>query len=658
MRISGRLLIAATLATIPVLPGFAAESSYLEPGTFRLSHELILEALLHNTVGGFRETDDDLNKTYAKTGNGKGPAKSDFGQSLLTEAAARFSPGIFTRVLFELQGGYADRFWRPINENHRLDNQDRHAVIRQAEAKLDRDEWYVHGFYGVGHDSWEGKGDFFGLYPASYPDDDYLRHSGSFGIYPDSFKQDLFLNISGRHAPQGFEAGGRLLGFEGAVAYGDELAWGLEPSVYARTSTGLGTGRITGVVKDEQLPSSLTLNGEENHVRSGAISYDVTTEEGNRWQAGVLYSPYRSGENYVIARPVPAGTGLQGSSWEIGTRKAKKEDGLAERIRMERHAALFSREWTLMIDLLHAAVLAGNKDQLDFRLATDVAPTLRGSIHYTYRRPIEGPVPLLREGTAQNPGAIVSQPRGPESPFFVDWNNREAVFVVTTVAFDPTPGTSQLVYDPEVLQAWNLNKGENARVAFAVQHRMSDYRTTMDRQAYYNDQGDIVFDPPSRIGAWATDGFIHEGRVLAHGHTRPANWLLGVAFGQQLAISNVAYSNDASVNKPITEYYSIEGRIQRNPLALWGHYGSGVWGPEPFQHFFGETFDRLWGLGVTWSITSNTTVDLSYLAARQDDDLFLAPDLGSYDEYRMVFSHRFGFLFLFEEAARPGYRAQ
>ena len=648
----------AAITAISGMPGFAAETSYLEPGTFRLSHELILESLLHNTVGGFRETDTSLNKTYAKTGDGKGPATAHFGESLLTEAAARFSPGIFTRVLFELQGGYADRYWRPINEEHRLDDQGRHAVVRQAEAKIDEDEWYLHGFYGVGHDSWEAQGDFFGLYPASYPDDDYLRHSGSFGIYPDTYKQDLFLNISGRHAPQGFEAGGTLLGVDGAVAYGDELAWGLKPSEYARASTPIGLGKITGVMKDEQLPASLDLRGEENHVRSGALSYDVTTEEGNRWQAGVLFSPYRAGENYVVAHKTAAGQGVEGSSWDIGTRKSRDADGLAERIRMERHADIFSREWTLMVDLLHAAVLAGNKDQVDFRIGTDLLPTLRGSIHYTYRRPVQGPVPLLREGSIANPGAIVSQPRGPESPFVVDWSNREAVFVVTTIAFDPTPGTSQLIYDPEVLQAWNLNKGENAPIAFALQHRMSDYRTSMDRQAYYNDKGDIVFDPPSRIGAWATNGFIHEGRVLVHGHTRPMNWLLGVAFGQQLAISNVAYSNDSTVNKPITEYYSIEGRLVRDPLAVWGHYGTGVWGPEPFQHFFGETFDRLWGLGVTWSITSNTTVDVSYLAARQDDNLFLAPDLGSYDEYRMLFSHRFGFLFLFEEAARPGYRAQ
>ena len=648
------LLLLAALATGPA---FAAEESYVEPGSLRLSHELVLEGLLHRTVDGFRESEDDLNKTYAKTGEGDGPTRGDFGQSLLTEAAARFSPGAFARVLYEVQGDYADRFWRPINENHRIDEQGRHAFMRQAELRLDRDEWYAHAFKGVGHGNWVAQGDFFALYPASYPDDDYLRHSGAFGIYPERFKQDLFLNISGRHAPEGIEAGGRLLGIDGAVAYGDELSWGFEPSLYGRLSTPVGTGRVTGVYRDEQLPESLTIRGESNHNRSGAVSYDITTEEGQRWQAGVLYSPYREGEFYPVARPVAAGQGLQGSSWSISQRKAKHEDGLAARLRMERHGFFLSREWTWMLDLLRADVLAGNKEQLDFRLGTDFIPTLRGSMHYTYRRPVEGPVPLLFEGTVDNPGAIISQPRGPESPFQVNWSNREAVILVTTIAFDPTPGTSQLIYDPEILESWNINKGENAGLAIAAQHRMTDYRTSMDRQAYYNDAGDIVFDPPSQSGAWATDGFIHEGRILAHGRSKPWNWLLGVAGGEALATSNTAYSDNATKNKPITHYYSVEGRINWERFGVWGHFGSGVWGPEPFQHFFGEVFDRLWGLGTTVNITPNTTVDLSYLAARQDDALFVAPDLGAYDEWRMLFSHRFGFLFLFKEAARPGFRA-
>jgi hypothetical protein len=93
-------------------------------------------------------------------------------------------------------------------------------------------------------------------------------------------------------------------------------------------------------------------------------------------------------------------------------------------------------------------------------------------------------------------------------------------------------------------------------------------------------------------------------------------------------------------------------------VEVWTHYGYGLWGPEVYQREFGESFDRLWGLGASYHFNVNTTWDVSYLSARQSDDLFVAPDLGSYDEIRTMFSHRFGFQFQFQDAARAGYRAR
>lgn len=679
MRIRRAILIAAFAAAAPMAahaadsfvtpsrigpgterPVYNDDQGYIEPGTLRLSHDLVLEGVAHREAQGYRVADDGISKVYSKTGEGNGPTRVEWGHSLLTEAAARFSRGVFARILFEVQGDYADRFWRPINQEHRVDLADRHAFVREAEARVERDQWWLRAFEGVGHDSWEMQGDFFRLYPAAFPDDDYLRHSGYFGVYPESFRQNLFLNISGRRVPSGVEAGGSLLGFDGAVAYGEELGWGLEPSAYARLSTNFGKSRVTLTAKDEQLPDSLTLTGsdDDTHNRAAAVAWDLSTEDGQRWRAGVLYNPYRTGDTYQIARSVAAGTGLQGSSWDISERRANDGDALGARLRLDRHSAVLARDWTWSLDLQHLEVLAGNKQQMDLRLATDLVPRIRGNFHYMYRRPVEGPIPFLFEGSPTNIGNIVAQPRGPESPFTVNWSNRETIMMVSTLWYDPTPGTSLLIYDPEVLEAWNLNTAENARMAVAVQHRMTDLRTTIDRQAYYDENGDIQYDSPARAGAWSSDGFLHEFRVLLLGRTKPMDGTLGFAFGQAPATSNAAYSTDVSVNKPITEYYSIEGRVNRGRLSLWAHYGSGIWGPEPFQHFFGESFDRLWGLGTQFRLTTNTTIDLSYLAARQDDTLFVAPDLGAYDELRMIFSHRFGFLLQFRDAARAGYRAR
>jgi hypothetical protein len=309
-------------------------------------------------------------------------------------------------------------------------------------------------------------------------------------------------------------------------------------------------------------------------------------------------------------------------------------------------------------DATYAGVVAGNKKQLDLRAGSDLWPVLHGSVQYTYRKPIEGPVPFIYEGTPSNIGAIAANPRGPDSPFTVDWDNREAVFVTGTLIFDPTPGTPLFLYDPDTLQTWNVNPRETSPISLAFQYRMSDYMTPTDRLFYYDNNGNITFEPAGHTGAWPSNHPLSEFRLMAIGKPCKWSWMLGVAGGQSPAISSLAYSNNTSVNKPLTEYYSIEGRLDLWPFALWAHYGSGVWGPELYQRFFGESFDQLWGVGLSYKMTPNTTIDVSYLAARQDDNMFVAPDLGAYDEIRTLFSHRFGFLFQFDEAARGGYRAR
>lgn len=623
------------LLTAPLSFSFA-DDSYVEPGSLRLSHEIVLENITHRVHQ---------------------PWRSEWGQSLLTEAATRITPDIFGRILFEAQGDYANRYWRPKNIEHHIDDQDRHTFVRQAEARIDKDEWFLHGFKGVAHNDWRDKGDFFRLYPNAYPDEDYLGGSGYFGIYPANFKQDGFLNISKRHAPRGFEGGLRLWGLDFGGAVGNELAWGYDKAGYGRVSAPLGSTKLTFVYKDENVPSSLPpLDDERN--RAYALSWRAPSEKGYLFEAGVKYQPYRLGESYQTARDVNAGAGLLGSSTEISSEKTKKVDALAERIRYEHHFLLGDHDVVWSADGTHAGVVAGNKNQIDLKAGSNLWPVLRGSVQYTYRRPLEGPIPFLFEGTANNIGAVASSPRGPDSPFTVSWDNREAVFLTTTLVYDPTPGTALFSYDPDTLQLWNVNPRENAPFSLAFQHRMSDYRTTTDRLYYYDINGNIVFEPAGHSGAWATNHPLNEFRLMAIGRPAKWEWMVALAGGQSPAISSLAYSVDTSVNKPITDYYSIEGKIDRWPFVLWAHYGWGVWGPESYQRFFGESYDELFGVGLSYKITVNTTVDVSYLAARQNDNLFVAPDLGEFDEIRTLFSHRFGFLFQLEDAARPGYRAR
>jgi hypothetical protein len=80
--------------TVMFAQSAAAEESYVEPGTFRLSHEVVLENIMHRVYPGWGVQNGPDEKVYAKDPNANNPWKAEWGQSLLTEAATRITPDI------------------------------------------------------------------------------------------------------------------------------------------------------------------------------------------------------------------------------------------------------------------------------------------------------------------------------------------------------------------------------------------------------------------------------------------------------------------------------------------------------------------------------------------------------------------------------------
>ncbi len=634
----------------------AAEETYLEPGSLRLSHTVSLEGVFHASAYNEEIISDGVDKSFVPNGRGNSAWKSEWGQSLLSEVATQLNRDIFARALFNVQGEYADRFWRPINYDHFESNRDNHVYLREMEGKIDKDSWYLHGFSGVKHDGWIDKGDMFEFYNGVYPERDYLGSSGFLGVYPAGWQSNQYMNISKRRIPQGAELGGAWNNFDAAVAYGSELEWGYRHNVVGRVSGAFGTGKVSFLYRDADIPYPL-LDDPENEKRLKAyqLTYARPSEEGWAVNVGALYQPYRLDDSYLSSKDVEGGSGLLGSSHSISTKTVEQADALGAKLILDGALNLGDRAVKTRINLERTGVVAGNKEEAGIRLGSDFGSYVQGFVNYVYRRPVEGPMPFLYEGTPDNILAVAANPRGPESPFFVDWLNREASFLTTTINFDLTPGTNFYLYDPTSISLWNKNPEEDASLVFSLQHRMSDYKTTTDRQYYIDRTGRYHWEPASHSGAWASNHPLHEVRFLGHGNQKSWKWTLGVAGGQSPAISGIAYSTSTASNKPVTEYISFEAKIETARFAYWGHYGTGVWGPEEnLDPFFGFTYDRIFGLGVSYNISGQTTWDVSYLGTRQEDDLFRPSQLGSFDEIRTVLSHRFGFLFLFEQPSRQG----
>src|SRR5581483_3598395 len=144
--------------------------------------------------------------------------------------------------------------------------------------------------------------------------------------------------------------------------------------------------------------------------------------------------------------------------------------------------------------------VAGDKEEFDADAARSLAGawTLAGA--YIYRQPVIGPVPLLYEGTVANPGAVIATPRGPDDPFWVQWDNRKAHIVSLTLVYNPTPGTAFFKYQPNVLDSWNINPDVEAPWTAALQYRMTDYLTDTDRLYYYDEEGNLFYDPVIHTG--------------------------------------------------------------------------------------------------------------------------------------------------------------
>jgi len=307
---------------------------YLEPGNLRLSHTLSLEGVFHAPQDGTRVVNDGRNKEFVKDPNANNAWTSDWGTNLLTEVAARFNKEISGRVLFDAQGSYADRFWRPLNANHDLDQTNNILLLRQAEAKIDEEKWFLHGFSGVSHDGWGNKGDIFAFYPGIYPERDYLGSSGYFGVYPKNWNQDQYLNISGNRVPTGGELGGTMGATEASVAYGKELTWGFNNSAYGRVRQDLGTSQLNFFFKNEDVPYSF--NPADNERKEAySLTWTKPSEDALTIETGVIYQPFRLGQTYDVAREAEGGAGVQGSSWNLGTKTVDHEDAWGGKIKLD-----------------------------------------------------------------------------------------------------------------------------------------------------------------------------------------------------------------------------------------------------------------------------------------------------------------------------------
>ncbi|MBI4397157.1 MAG: hypothetical protein HY548_08685, partial [Elusimicrobia bacterium] len=434
------LMLGLLLFLLPLTAG----AHELPPGNATVEAEFISDWLTQRPQKGMTVAPDGLSKIYAYSSgvSTRAAARNDHGQVLLLTAAARPNDAFYTDGTMSYLGNYADRFWRPLNDLHRQEASDERLRFIKGEAGFRTPSAALRLFQGKIYEEWFERGDLFKILPGQY-------------------ELDRYLNFSGHAVPRAAEGRSNTpVGELGFIA-GPEVVWGSNDSYYLRYNLTRKAVTYALIYKDEKPPFS---NEEHRKAAEASLSTNLYGKMGLK--LGAIYQPYRIDKPFVRAEKSVPGQGSFGSNYHLTNDVTTRGDAWGAALRTIYYPKPFLDQFEL--NYTYLGPVAGNKQEVNAGLSKLITAFLTSGISYTRRKPIHGPVPFLYQGTQDNPGALVSVPRGPEDPFWVDWDNREAHLFSWTFTQDPTPNSWLFRWNPDILESYNVNDKEDSRWAFSL----------------------------------------------------------------------------------------------------------------------------------------------------------------------------------------------
>ncbi|MCX5782628.1 MAG: hypothetical protein NT145_08030 [Elusimicrobia bacterium] len=604
----------------------------LAVGSVVIKPELTFDFYSHKLGDGWSFVRDgyksvNYNYTYTSSNSTANEWKTVSGQTLLLDVSLKPRKNFYADFGFRFINNYADRFWQPINIDHRLYADGKSYSWDKADVKYNfSSKTGLQYLRGVGHETWKYSGDLFSLFPEQYETERYLRLAGY--PIPDEWK----LNVATR----------KYGSFQ--LIYGPEVIWDYKNGVYLNYSFNIPRGlkqKLHLIYRDHIIP----YGDPDERMRSVEVSSKFSISE-NNVELGILYQPFRVNRDYVCAEDAAPGTGIGGSNYDKAIRKTKTVDafGYSTKLDLKKNVAFDM----LSIQYSFLGLVAGNKQEIKTHINRKLHKQMTLGFDYTYRKPLLGPVPLVYENVNGILGSPVLQPRGPESPFWVGWgdpgtgDNREASILSAVFTYDPTLDTWFYRNDPDSIDEYNLNPNENSMYSFAAVCTLTRYPTSTDRLIYKDELNNIKWDAAGLTGAWPTDGYLSEFTLLNRFNfkSKKIRADLKLSTGDSLATNSSAYNTATS--KPITNYFISSLTLKKTPYSVKVEYDHNYWGPELWLRQFGETFDNLYKIDINRSFGEYISAGLGYTGAKQNDRKYVAPELGDYDEVHCYFVLKFG----------------
>src|SRR3972149_10744903 len=142
--------------------GLCQES--LEVGAVSLGARLRLDSYTHKlgdnwSVSKVGYKNINYNYTFNESTPTADSWKSVFGQTRSVDMALRPHRNLSGNFEFEFIGDYADRFWMPVNFEHRLRVENKNFYWNKGEIEYLGDWWSLRYFKNIGHYNWSYEGD-------------------------------------------------------------------------------------------------------------------------------------------------------------------------------------------------------------------------------------------------------------------------------------------------------------------------------------------------------------------------------------------------------------------------------------------------------------------------------------------------------------------
>lgn len=425
------------------------------------------------------------------------------------------------------------------------------------------DRWFsLEGFYRTGHLHWQYEGDFFGMYRDAYYGENIDIYNGQ--------------------APVGLEVAGKktLTGLK--VAYGPELWWGANPSVFVKYTRRLWKWNTTAVYQDDiqAQPKSATSSFAIPVPPTRKLSLQFQGSRGNiaYEMGGIWAGDTKVDQTFQIAEKDGAGYRIlqdrvKDSDTFGGKAKVTYQKGRWNWYGQGAVMGLVADGGPTSVPTFTGWRLRDSGSGNQSNILTGVAVQVRDfqiSPNFLYQKPIVGPIP----GDAPAPG----RPRNVIDDPFAVRGNREMAAGELLITYDPTPATW--------MWAWDNETAEDATFAAAMGYVYRHMPTTQDAANFVAEDGRTVFAfgaaPPAR-DLW---------EVWTRIVSRPrqnmrlvANLFIGNAEGNGFDVTG----EDRTLNR----------RIQRaggHARLAWGQHVFEAsskfndWGPYDYHRDFNETF--------------------------------------------------------------------